>query len=73
MAENLPWLPIGEQVFEEIRRQGMLYVDKTGYLPGLRRQGKVVFCARPRRFGKSLTVSALDAFYSGKKELFRGL
>jgi hypothetical protein len=64
---------MGIQTFEELRERNALYVDKTGYLPGLGDRGKVVFCARPRRFGKSLTVSTLDAFYTGKKELFQGL
>jgi hypothetical protein len=45
---------------------------KTKYFPLLPEEGEVVFCARPRRFGKSLTVSALDAFFSGRKELFQG-
>ncbi|MDR2488461.1 MAG: ATP-binding protein [Desulfovibrio sp.] len=66
-------LPIGYQTFEDVRTDGAIYVDKTGYLPGLENNGKVVFCARPRRFGKSLTVSALDAFHSGRKDLFGGL
>jgi hypothetical protein len=69
----LQQLPLGAQSFKMIRQNGDLYVDKTRYLPELRKMGSVVFCARPRRFGKSLTVSALEAFYSGKKELFRGL
>ncbi|MDR2076907.1 MAG: AAA family ATPase [Desulfovibrio sp.] len=73
MAENLPRLPVGVQVFETLRHRNAVYVDKTGYFPGLESQGQVVFCARPRRFGKTLTVTALDAFYSGKKDLFRGL
>jgi hypothetical protein len=73
MESNLPLLSTGEQAFEKIRSKGMIYVDKTGYLPGLHRMGKVVFLARPRRFGKSLTVSTLDSFHSGRYELFKGL
>ncbi|MDR1947242.1 MAG: ATP-binding protein [Desulfovibrio sp.] len=69
----LQQLPLGAQSFKIIRQNGDLYVDKTRYLPELRKMGSVVFCARPRRFGKSLTVSALEAFYGGKKELFQGL
>jgi hypothetical protein len=60
-------------VFEELRQRNSVYVDKTKYIPQLLEGPKFVFCARPRRFGKSLTVNAIDAFCSGKKELFRGL
>lgn len=66
-------LPIGIQTFEEIRLDGYVYVDKTKYLVNLIDTGKIYFLARPRRFGKSLTVSALEALFSGKKELFKGL
>ncbi|MDR1649546.1 MAG: ATP-binding protein [Synergistaceae bacterium] len=66
-------LPIGIQTFEEIRTKGYLYVDKTGYLIDLIDSGKVYFLSRPRRFGKSLTVSTFDALFSGKRELFKGL
>ena len=66
-------LPVGIQTFEEIRTQGYLYVDKTQYLVNMIDSGKAYFLARPRRFGKSLTVSAFDALFSGKKELFKGL
>jgi hypothetical protein len=66
-------LPIGIQTFKEIREENYLYVDKTEFLVNLIDSGKVYFLARPRRFGKSLTVSTLDAMFSGKKELFRGL
>ncbi|MDR1040889.1 MAG: AAA family ATPase, partial [Deltaproteobacteria bacterium] len=71
--EELPKLPIGWQGFEDLRLGKAVYVDKTGYLPMVRKAGRFVFCARPRRFGKSLTVTALDAFYSGRIDLFRGL
>jgi hypothetical protein len=73
MDPVLPRLGIGVQEFEEVRRKGMVYVDKTGHFPGLELMGKTVFLARPRRFGKSLTVSDLAAFYSGRTELFEGL
>ena len=66
-------LPIGIQTFDDIRTGGYVYVDKTNYLVNLIDQGKIYFFARPRRFGKSLTVSTLDALFSGKKELFNGL
>ncbi|MDR1111532.1 MAG: ATP-binding protein [Deltaproteobacteria bacterium] len=59
--------------FEEFRDKRTVYVDKTSYLPTLRKYGKVIFLSRPRRFGKSLTVSTLDSFYSGEKDLFKGL
>jgi hypothetical protein len=67
MAAPLPRLPIGIQTFEKIRQANAVYVDKTGYLPGLSNLGGVVFCARPRRVGKSLTLSTLDAFHTGRK------
>ncbi|MDR0653071.1 MAG: ATP-binding protein [Synergistaceae bacterium] len=70
---KLPKLPIGIQTFEKLRREGYLYVDKTRYLVDLIDNGAVYFLSRPRRFGKSLTVSTFDALFSGKKELFRGL
>ncbi|MDR1873621.1 MAG: AAA family ATPase, partial [Synergistaceae bacterium] len=70
---KLPKLPTGIQTFEKIREKGYLYVDKTKYLVDLIDNGEVYFLSRPRRFGKSLTVSTFDALFSGKKELFRGL
>jgi hypothetical protein len=67
-------LPAGNPIFAEIREKGYLYVDKTRYLPELINiPNKIVFCSRPRRFGKSLTVSTLEAFYGGRKNLFRRL
>ncbi|MDR1622879.1 MAG: ATP-binding protein [Synergistaceae bacterium] len=71
--DKLPKLPIGIQTFEIIRTEGYLYVDKTKYLVDLIDNGRVYFLSRPRRFGKSLTVSTFDALFSGKKELFKGL
>ncbi|MDR1040573.1 MAG: ATP-binding protein [Deltaproteobacteria bacterium] len=73
IADGLPELPVGCHLFEELRLRDAVYVDKTKYLPMLGNTGKFIFCARPRRFGKSLTVTALDAFYSGRIDLFRGL
>jgi hypothetical protein len=70
---KLPKLPIGVQTFEKLRRESYLYVDKTRYLIDLIDNGSIYFLSRPRRFGKSLTVSTFDALFSGKKELFRGL
>lgn len=66
-------LPIGIQTFEEIRTENYVYIDKTKYLVKLIDSGKIYFLARPRRFGKSLAVSTLNALFSGKKELFKGL
>ena len=66
-------LPIGIQTFETIRTEGYVYVDKTRYLVEMIDAGKIYFLARPRRFGKSLTISTFDALFSGKKELFKGL
>ncbi|GHV34011.1 ATPase AAA [Synergistales bacterium] len=70
---KLQKLPIGIQTFEKLREGGYLYVDKTKYLVDLIDRGTVYFLSRPRRFGKSLTVSTFDALFSGKKELFKGL
>ena len=66
-------LPIGIQTFEELITEGYVYIDKTPYLVNLIDLGKIYFLARPRRFGKSLTISTFDALFSGKKELFKGL
>ncbi|MDR1041751.1 MAG: AAA family ATPase [Deltaproteobacteria bacterium] len=71
--EGLPRLPIGRKGFEKLRLDKAVYVDKTKYLPMVKEAGKYVFCARPRGFGKSLTVTALDAFWSGRTDLFQGL
>ncbi|MDR1110147.1 MAG: ATP-binding protein [Deltaproteobacteria bacterium] len=73
MGIKLPYLPVGTQDFDKFRAKNGVYVDKTSYFRKLTQIGEVVFCARPRRFGKSLTVSTLDAYFSGKTELFKGL
>ena len=65
--------PIGIQTFEQIIRQGFVYVDKTDMVYSLATEGKVYFLSRPRRFGKSLLLSTLRAYFEGKRELFRGL
>ena len=70
---NLKKLPLGIQTFEDIRTGGYLYVDKTKYLVDLIDRGKVYFLSRPRRFGKSLTVSTFEALFAGRKDLFKGL
>ena len=66
-------LPIGVQGFESLRKDKYLYVDKTKYIYDLAHSGKQYFLSRPRRFGKSLFLSALKAYWEGKKELFEGL
>lgn len=66
-------LPIGIQSFEDIRTSDYVYVDKTAYIDQMVSTGKAYFLSRPRRFGKSLLVSALHAFFTGRRELFRGL
>ena len=65
--------PIGIQSFEKLREDGYAYVDKTAILFKLVSEGNYYFLSRPRRFGKSLLLSTLEAFFQGKKELFEGL
>ena len=65
--------PIGIQDFGEIRRNGYAYVDKTALMYKMVSEGKYYFLSRPRRFGKSLFLSTLESFFSGKKDLFEGL
>ena len=67
-------LPVGIQSFEEIRKSGYLYVDKTDIIWQLANRGKKYnYLSRPRRFGKSVLVDTLEAYFIGKKELFEGL
>ena len=67
-------LPVGIQSFEEIRKEGFLYVDKTDIIWQLANRGKKYnYLSRPRRFGKSVLVDTLEAYFTGKKELFEGL
>ena len=67
-------LPVGIQSFEEIRKDGYLYVDKTDIIWHLANRGKKYnYLSRPRRFGKSVLVDTLEAYFLGKKELFEGL
>ena len=66
-------LPIGIQDFESLREDGYLYVDKTEQMWRLTHTGRYYFLSRPRRFGKSLLMSTIKAYYQGKKELFDGL
>ena len=65
--------PIGIQDFGNVRRDGYAYVDKTALMYKMVSEGKYYFFSRPRRFGKSLFLSTLAAYFSGQKELFRGL
>jgi hypothetical protein len=66
-------LPIGTQSFEILRSQDLLYMDKTELIHRLVTTGRIYFLSRPRRFGKSLLISTLDALFNGRKELFEGL
>ena len=65
--------PVGIQNFEKLRREGYFYVDKTALMYRLVSTGSYYFLSRPRRFGKSLLISTLEAYFQGKKELFDGL
>ena len=65
--------PIGIQNFEKIRKDGYLYIDKTALIYQLAKTGSYYFLSRPRRFGKSLLLSTLEAYFQGKRELFEGL
>ena len=67
-------LPVGIQSFEKIRKEGLLYVDKTEIIWNLVNSNKTYnYLSRPRRFGKSLLVDTLQAYFEGRKELFEGL
>lgn len=65
--------PIGIQEFEKLRSEGFLYVDKTAHIQKLVQEGCYYFLSRPRRFGKSLLLSTIKAYFEGKRELFKGL
>ena len=65
--------PIGIQDFEKIRKDGYAYVDKTSMVYKLAHEGSYYFLSRPRRFGKSMLVSTMSAYFKGKRELFKGL
>ena len=66
-------LPIGIQTFEKLREEGYLYVDKTAMIYRLASSSVPYFLSRPRRFGKSLLLSTFEAYFLGKKDLFKGL
>ena len=65
--------PIGIQNFEKIHKGGYCYIDKTALIYQIVKTGSYYFLSRPRRFGKSLLLSTLEAYFQGKKELFKGL
>ncbi|MDE5850071.1 MAG: ATP-binding protein [Muribaculaceae bacterium] len=65
--------PVGMQTFSKIREEGYVYVDKTQYIKPLLSQGQFIFMSRPRRFGKSLLLSTLEAYFEGQRDLFKGL
>ena len=73
MEQTLKNLPIGIQDFESLINDGYLYVDKTALMHRLVSTGRYYFLSRPRRFGKSLLISTLKAYFLGKKDLFKGL
>ncbi|MBR6284891.1 MAG: ATP-binding protein [Muribaculaceae bacterium] len=65
--------PVGEQDFPKLREMGRFYVDKTALIHRLVTRGNYYFLNRPRRFGKSLLLSTLEAYFQGRRELFQGL
>ena len=66
-------LPVGIQTFKDIIEEDLLYVDKTEIIYKLINSGRYFFISRPRRFGKSLLISALSEIFKGNKELFKNL
>ena len=71
--EQLRKLPVGIQTFRKIREEGYVYVDKTALVYQIVSTSTPYFLSRPRRFGKSLLVSTFEAYFEGRKELFKGL
>lgn len=65
--------PVGIQSFAKMREGGYVYVDKTAFIHQLIKEGGYYFLSRPRRFGKSLFLSTIEAYYSGRRDLFKGL
>ena len=70
--QQLKRLPVGIQTYSNIIEDDMLYIDKTEYIWKMTHLSKYIFLSRPRRFGKSLLVSTLQAYFEGRKELFKG-
>ena len=74
MEQKTRLYPIGIQTFSEIRNKSYLYIDKTEYVYRMTHSAsKYMFLSRPRRFGKSLLTSTLEAYFQGRKDLFKGL
>ena len=74
MEQTMRLYPIGEQDFPSLRKRGSAYVDKTAYVYRMTHSSsKYMFLSRPRRFGKSLLISTLQAYFEGRRELFEGL
>ncbi len=71
--QKLRKLPLGIQSFEYLRQNDYIYMDKTELIYKLASLGKAYFLSRPRRFGKSLLITTMEAYFLGKKELFKGL
>ena len=71
--KELKRLPVGIQTFSNIIENDMLYIDKTEYIWNMIHLSNYIFLSRPRQFGKSLLVSTLQAYFEGRKELFKGL
>ena len=65
--------PVSTASFETIRTRGFVYIDKTEYVYRLASEGVFYFLGRPRRFGKSLLLSSIEAYFKGRRELFDGL
>ena len=72
-TKQLKRLPLGIQTFSEVVDRDCLYIDKTEYIWNMIHLSKYIFLSRPRRFGKSLLVSTLQAYFEGRKDLFKGL
>ena len=72
-TKQLKRLPVGIQTFEKILDNDMLYIDKTEYIWNMIHLSNYIFLSRPRRFGKSWLVSTLQAYFEGRKDLFKGL
>ena len=74
MTEQIRLYPIGQQDFPNLRKKGSIYIDKTEYVYRMTHsQSEYMFLSRPRRFGKSLLISTLHAYFEGRRELFEGL
>ena len=72
-TKQLKRLPLGIQTFSEVIDLDCFYVDKTEYIWNMIHLSNYIFLSRPRRFGKSLLVSTLQAYFEGRKDLFKGL